>query len=316
MTFTKSPSTFPHLSTSLFATFCISLVMLRSLQRCTASIACSRHTTITSTTTRPRTRPMATVPSGEDRLSPHIERKRGTIEIICGPMFSGKTTELLRRLRRQQLAGRRVILIKHAIDNRYGARLTYIDEQGNIQDDAGASTSNPNVSMNNQTSSSSSSPSQSSSSSSSTSGGKRLPVSEAVTHDNIRFRAVPAQTISSVASLPEVRDADVIGVDEGQFFEDLAVAADKLANTGKRVVVAALDGTFRQEVSACTVRVCVYDLFVSLSQLPITFFIIANIPTSSLLSFLSSLLCYINSLVYNDYPLIAVPVYCCAYLTS
>lgn len=45
----------------------------------------------------------------------------GSIEVIFGPMFSGKTTELLRRLRRHQLADRRVVVIKHAKDTRYDA---------------------------------------------------------------------------------------------------------------------------------------------------------------------------------------------------
>lgn len=43
----------------------------------------------------------------------------GSLELICGPMFSGKTEELIRRLRRAQIAKQRVAIFKHAIDNRY-----------------------------------------------------------------------------------------------------------------------------------------------------------------------------------------------------
>jgi thymidine kinase len=43
----------------------------------------------------------------------------GWIEVICGPMFSGKSEELIRRLRRAQIARRRVQVFKPAIDNRY-----------------------------------------------------------------------------------------------------------------------------------------------------------------------------------------------------
>ncbi len=43
----------------------------------------------------------------------------GWIEMICGPMFSGKSEELIRRLRRAQIARRRVQVFKPAIDNRY-----------------------------------------------------------------------------------------------------------------------------------------------------------------------------------------------------
>ncbi len=43
----------------------------------------------------------------------------GSLEVICGPMFSGKTEELIRRLRRAQIAKQNVAIFKHAIDNRY-----------------------------------------------------------------------------------------------------------------------------------------------------------------------------------------------------
>lgn len=43
----------------------------------------------------------------------------GWIEVICGPMFSGKTEELIRRLRRAQIGRQRVQVFKPAIDRRY-----------------------------------------------------------------------------------------------------------------------------------------------------------------------------------------------------
>jgi len=49
----------------------------------------------------------------------HTGSKRGTIEIITGSMFSGKTEELLRRLRRAQFAGLKVVIFKPALDKRY-----------------------------------------------------------------------------------------------------------------------------------------------------------------------------------------------------
>lgn len=45
--------------------------------------------------------------------------KRGSIEVITGSMFSGKTEELIRRLRRAQFAGLKVEIFKPSIDNRY-----------------------------------------------------------------------------------------------------------------------------------------------------------------------------------------------------
>ncbi len=45
--------------------------------------------------------------------------KRGSIEVIAGSMFSGKTEELIRRLRRAMFAGLRVEIFKPAVDSRY-----------------------------------------------------------------------------------------------------------------------------------------------------------------------------------------------------
>lgn len=49
----------------------------------------------------------------------HSAKRRGCIEIICGSMFSGKTEELIRRLRRATFAKQRVEIFKPAIDKRY-----------------------------------------------------------------------------------------------------------------------------------------------------------------------------------------------------
>ena len=45
--------------------------------------------------------------------------RKGSIEVICGSMFSGKTEELIRRLKRAQYARQRVEIFKPAVDNRY-----------------------------------------------------------------------------------------------------------------------------------------------------------------------------------------------------
>ena len=46
-------------------------------------------------------------------------RKSGCIEVVCGSMFSGKTEELIRRLRRAQFANQKIALFKPTVDNRY-----------------------------------------------------------------------------------------------------------------------------------------------------------------------------------------------------
>lgn len=46
-------------------------------------------------------------------------KKYGCIEVVCGSMFSGKTEELIRRLRRAQFANQKIEIFKPAVDNRY-----------------------------------------------------------------------------------------------------------------------------------------------------------------------------------------------------
>jgi thymidine kinase len=48
-----------------------------------------------------------------------INQKTGWIEVICGSMFSGKTEELIRRIRRAEYARQPLLVFKPAIDNRY-----------------------------------------------------------------------------------------------------------------------------------------------------------------------------------------------------
>lgn len=70
-------------------------------------------------------------------------RRRGRIEVICGSMFSGKTEELIRRMKRAQFAKQKVEIFKSSIDTRYSEenvvshdqntiRSTPIDSSGNI----------------------------------------------------------------------------------------------------------------------------------------------------------------------------------------
>jgi thymidine kinase len=110
----------------------------------------------------------------------------GWIEVIVGSMFSGKSEELIRRLRRAQIARQRVQIFKPAVDTRY--------EGDHI-----------------------------------------------VSHSELR---IPSETAASSAELlARVRpDTEVVGIDEGQFFDaELPVVASALADRGVRVVVAGLD---------------------------------------------------------------------------
>jgi thymidine kinase len=48
-------------------------------------------------------------------------QRGGWLEVICGPMFSGKSEEMIRRLRRAEIAGQRVVIFKPRVDDRYDA---------------------------------------------------------------------------------------------------------------------------------------------------------------------------------------------------
>jgi thymidine kinase len=111
---------------------------------------------------------------------------QGWIEVIVGSMFSGKSEELIRRLRRAQIARQKVQIFKPLIDNRYA-------------DD------------------------------------------HIVSHSEMRISSAAVK--SSRELLEQVApDTEVIGIDEGQFFDlELPMICNTLADMGKRVIVAGLD---------------------------------------------------------------------------
>jgi thymidine kinase len=112
------------------------------------------------------------------------------IEVICGPMFSGKSEELIRRLRRAQIARQRVQIFKPALDDRYA-------------------------------------------------------VDRIVSHSELSLSASVVKTSEDLIRQVEDR-TEVVGIDEVQFFDSGIVAVcEKLANMGKRVVVAGLDLDYR-----------------------------------------------------------------------
>ena len=60
----------------------------------------------------------------------------GWIEVICGPMFSGKSEELIRRLRRAEIARQRVQIFKPIIDQRYASDQIVSHDDGRIHAEA------------------------------------------------------------------------------------------------------------------------------------------------------------------------------------
>ena len=113
----------------------------------------------------------------------------GWIEVICGSMFSGKTEELIRRLKRAVIAQQKVEIFKPVMDVRYA-------------------------------------------------------VEEVVSHDQSSIRSTAVQSSSQI--LFYSADYNVIGIDEAQFFDhELAEVCNKLADQGKRVIIAGLDMDYK-----------------------------------------------------------------------
>lgn len=119
----------------------------------------------------------------------HRPKDSGWIEVICGSMFSGKTEELMRRLRRAKIAGQKVVTFKPKVDSRYG--------EGHI-----------------------------------------------VSHSRLKMKSQSVDHPREILDL--AADADVVAVDEAQFFQDdLVNVCTALASREKRVIVAGLDKDFR-----------------------------------------------------------------------
>jgi thymidine kinase len=115
-------------------------------------------------------------------------RKRGSLEVITGSMFSGKTEELIRRIRRAQFAGLKVEIFKPSLDKRYSEI-------------------------------------------------------HVVSHDEKSIVSIPVDNASSILLL--LGNADVVGIDEAQFFDSsLVEVCTRLADDGIRVIVAGLDMDF------------------------------------------------------------------------
>ena len=107
-----------------------------------------------------------------------------------GPMFSGKSTELMRRLRRNIIAKKKCIAVKYKGDTRYS-------------------------------------------------------LDDMATHNKLLMPAIACSTLQE--SIDTLLKYDVVGIDEGQFFPDICEKAEELANNGKEVIVACLDGTFQRK---------------------------------------------------------------------
>ena len=69
--------------------------------------------------------------------------------------------------------------------------------------------------------------------------------SEVVTHDLIKYDSIDCKNLRD--SFETLKNYDVIGIDEGQFFPDLVEVCEELAALKKTIIIAALNGDFRME---------------------------------------------------------------------
>ena len=117
---------------------------------------------------------------------PQMSNSRGWVEVIAGSMFSGKSEELIRRLRRAKIARQKVQVFKPRIDARFSDQ-------------------------------------------------------HIVSHSEMRHESANVHTAADIRSLVE-DDTEVVGIDEGQFFDnELVTVANELARRGMRVIIAGLD---------------------------------------------------------------------------
>lgn len=134
--------------------------------------------------------------------------KTGWIEMIVGPMFCGKTTELARRMRRHQHGKRAVLLVKYAADTRY-------ESDGRKEGEGEGAES-----------------------------GAKVPRA-VVTHDHSRAEAHCA--VARLADVAVPLGTDVILVDEAQFMPDAVAMCSAWADAGYIVIISALDSDFRRQ---------------------------------------------------------------------
>ena len=121
----------------------------------------------------------------------NAESGEGKIELIIGPMFSGKSTRLIEQMRKYVYKAKKTIMVKYYADQRYSEK------------------------------------------------------SEVVTHDLIKYDSINCKLLHN--SFETLKQYDVIGIDEGQFFADLVEVCEELALMGKIILIAALNGDFRME---------------------------------------------------------------------
>jgi thymidine kinase len=144
----------------------------------------------------------------------------GSIEIFFGPMFSGKSSLLINRLKRAFHANLSSLLIKHSIDTRFQDLIIKDD----IDDDYISRDIDDKFSQITES--------------------KYMKKGYIVTHDKAILHGIECKYLLPL--IPDIDDFDVIGIDEGQFFEDIIEFAETMAGLGKKIIISSLDGDYKR----------------------------------------------------------------------
>jgi len=124
-----------------------------------------------------------------------LDMMNGSIDLYIGPMFSGKSTMLIRAANKYQSIGKKILAINNKKDNRYG-------------------------------------------------------LGKITTHDKISINCIMVENLNEVLSnkdyFDEFKKADIILIEELQFFEDISFVIKAAEEYNKKVIASGLDGDYKR----------------------------------------------------------------------
>jgi thymidine kinase len=125
-------------------------------------------------------------------MSSSTQKNTGYLEIILGPMYSGKTSRLVEIYKQCMFCNLSVVAINYSLDQRYDLHLLS-------------------------------------------------------THDQIKIPCVQTELLSDILLEENVRKAEVVLINEGQFFDDLYSTIKTMLSMKKQIYIAGLDGDFERK---------------------------------------------------------------------
>lgn len=131
-----------------------------------------------------------------------------SITTIIGPMFSGKTTELLRLVKRQKFVKKNCLIIKHSLDTRYDNTNNNVEKSEIF---------------------------------------RHITTHDGLCYNECDIIYLPDFNNNQIIN-DIIKKYKVVGIDEGFFFKDINFFCNKLANAGIYVIVSSIDSSYKQEI--------------------------------------------------------------------